>query len=145
MARAPFDYELSIAGQETAADRAAYEAELTPAPRRPSKTTAEQRRKESEARASRGDRIDYRRHLLINLPPDYRIVPNEEMTQAAKRRRTASLQTAAERRTRVRQEGGTKVRGRDFFRSGKAEGHPEMTPWEDRWFRGWRPEGWFLP
>lgn len=137
--RALLDHERQASELEAGGASDAHPSAPTRMPIR----TDEQRHKESSERASRGDRVDYRRHLLIDLPTRGRIIPNEELTQAAKRCRTASLQAAAARRTERKNGGGTKVRGRDVFRSASREGHPEMTPHEDRLFRGWRPEGWF--
>lgn len=142
MARAPFDYELSIAGQETAADRAAYEAELPKAPRSATKSEAK-RVRDIAARAGQGDRTDWRLHLKVHLPTGYRLTPDTDLSHAAKMARTASLKAAAKRRTKRRNSGGAPLARRSQYRSASRNGDPEPTFDEWRWERRSRLDGWW--
>lgn len=141
--RAAFDYDLSIKGQEAAADRAAFEADL-PDPPEPRKFTAkseEKRLRDIAERRYQGDRVDYCQHLRVDLSYGYRIVPLDELSRGQRQIRAASLKAAAERRTKRRNEGGTRVPAKYLHKLG---GRPEdMTNSEAAWFYGRRPVGWW--
>lgn len=66
----------------------------------------EKRRRDNTERAGQGDRTDWKRHLHVDLPPGYRLVPDNHLGMAKKLARTKSLKAAAVRRTKLRDETG---------------------------------------
>lgn len=137
-------FDRALWEHERQADQQDHDPPEMPVTTTPATTKSEEkRRRDNVERAGQGDRIDWKRHLHIDLPSGHRLVPDNELSLTAKRVRTVSLKASAERRSKWRAGGGTVVSRRDAFRSAARAGPPKLTDRQDQWLHGWRPLGWF--
>lgn len=109
MPRTPFSDHLHVMGVEKASDEDSFHTELEDISPPIDADVIERRRKDAERKAVSKERNIYRNILREDTPPGYRVVPNDRLSQSSKLARAASLQAAAERRTRKRKEGGVTI------------------------------------